>query len=405
MGCTLDVPTFKIPHATGNWRGTRIIAVMFTTPIKRIDACKQNLRGQLQQLGFVVPDQGNHWDDSELTGMRFGRPIYCKSASIRGLLVREGDCEHGATDKIEYVHGVDEDSMVWEICSSCSETGVGIEEITHTWPDIFGDDISEIECCSEGVADTEIDTSTESPEQPSKNSSHETLENKVHGTNLRRKRKRHSPVRSSNEVIGECMPRSLGFSADALEGRFGRSSSSGHNSEGFKSYTSQGSSVVFDGCYDRSGFDSDEIFGFNNSRSLIWAVSADPVETFSDDDRGHVLTGGVESDATFQPNKADISKLVQKLKAVQHGFAPKQIHMLLISDLKFCKKIERTKDAKQLQSCVVAAAQRMGLTNSHDSSALNAAYSNRASSSQQRKEKTMLSLLLPKENLVKAKAI
>ena len=63
----------------------------------------------------------------------------------------------------------------------------------------------------------------------------------------------------------------------------------------------------------------------------------------------------------FQPAKADVSKLVQKLKCVDHQFAPKQIRMLLISDPKFLKKIERTSDAKQLLSCVQAAATRMGL--------------------------------------------
>ena len=63
----------------------------------------------------------------------------------------------------------------------------------------------------------------------------------------------------------------------------------------------------------------------------------------------------------FQPAKADVSKLAQKLKCVDHQFAPKQIRMLLISDPKFLKKIERTSDAKQLLSCVQAAATRMGL--------------------------------------------
>ena len=63
----------------------------------------------------------------------------------------------------------------------------------------------------------------------------------------------------------------------------------------------------------------------------------------------------------FQPAKADVSKLAQKLKCIDHQFAPKQIRMLLISDPKFMKKIERTSDAKQLLSCVQAAATRMGL--------------------------------------------
>ena len=53
---------------------------------------------------------------------------------------------------------------------------------------------------------------------------------------------------------------------------------------------------------------------------------------------------------------------MQKLKCVPHGFQPKQIRMLLVSDHKFLRKIERTTDSKQLQDCVKAAAQRMGLT-------------------------------------------
>ena len=73
----------------------------------------------------------------------------------------------------------------------------------------------------------------------------------------------------------------------------------------------------------------------------------------------HSFSGGANDG--FQPAKADISKLVQKLKCVDHQFAPKQIRMLLISDPKFMKKIERTSDAKQLLSCVQAAATRMGL--------------------------------------------
>ena len=74
------------------------------------------------------------------------------------------------------------------------------------------------------------------------------------------------------------------------------------------------------------------------------------------------LQGGAK-DEVFQPVKADVSKLVQKLKCVEHNFAPKQIRMLLVSDQKFMRKIERTSDAKQLLSCVQAAATRMGLLN------------------------------------------
>ena len=71
------------------------------------------------------------------------------------------------------------------------------------------------------------------------------------------------------------------------------------------------------------------------------------------------LQGGGKED--FQPNKTDINKLVQKLKCIQHGYQPKQMRMLLVADSKFMRKIERTTDAKQLQDCVRAAAQRMGL--------------------------------------------
>ena len=98
IGCTLDVPTFKIPHATCNWQGTRIIAVMFTTPIKRIEACKNNLKCQLQSLGFEIPSYARHWVDTELTGLRFDRPIYSKPTSIRGFMVDAGEHERSATD-------------------------------------------------------------------------------------------------------------------------------------------------------------------------------------------------------------------------------------------------------------------------------------------------------------------
>ena len=71
------------------------------------------------------------------------------------------------------------------------------------------------------------------------------------------------------------------------------------------------------------------------------------------------LQGGGKDD--FQPTKTDINKLVQKLKSIQHGYQPKQMRMLLVADSKFMRKIERTTDVKQLQDCVRAAAQRMGL--------------------------------------------
>ena len=73
--------------------------------------------------------------------------------------------------------------------------------------------------------------------------------------------------------------------------------------------------------------------------------------------------GGKEdaADNNFQPTRQDVAKLVQKLKCVQHGFAPKQVRMLLLSDNKFLRKIEKTSDAKQLQDCVAAAAKRMSI--------------------------------------------
>ena len=223
---TLEVPTFKIPHATCDWQGTRIIAVMFTTTIKRIDACKNNLRLQLQQLGFHVPEQAQHWVDSELTGMRFGRPVYCKPSSIRGLLMNAGDRDHCSIDDASSVRVVDSESEVWQIPSNCSKHDEGVLETTHTWPDIFGSDISDIECCSDEVADTEIDTSTESELHLSKSSSKADIENGGHGVVLSRKRKYQSPARISDDEVDGYGLRHLGFSSNTVGNRFGSSCSS-----------------------------------------------------------------------------------------------------------------------------------------------------------------------------------
>ena len=54
--------------------------------------------------------------------------------------------------------------------------------------------------------------------------------------------------------------------------------------------------------------------------------------------QNHQLTFRGGASDGFQPAKADVSKLVQKLKRIDHQFAPKQIRMLLISDPKFMKK-------------------------------------------------------------------
>ena len=94
-------------------------------------------------------------------------------------------------------------------------------------------------------------------------------------------------------------------------------------------------------------------------RDWYYAAAFDDDDDDDDRMRWQTLNGGANND--FQPSKADISKLVQKLKCVDHHFAPKQIRKLLVSDQKFLKKIERTSDAKQLLSCVQAAAVRMGL--------------------------------------------
>ena len=372
IGCTLDVPTFKIPHATCNWQGTRIIAVMFTTPIKRIEACKNNLKCRLQRLGFEIPGHARHWVDTELTGIRFGRPIYSKPTSIRGFMVDAGEHERSAADDSDSVRIVNSDSIEWDLPSNHSVKGNDDSEITHTWPDIFDADISDIECCSEEVAITDIDTSSESTEHLSQKSASAKIEVGGHGIPLSRKRKHHSPARSLIDEVGMHASRHLGFSGSTLGNRFGYTHSSDSKYEDYKSYASQGSSFNLDDCYDRAEFHSEGLFGFNNSRSLIWAISADPIEPFSDDELSHVMTGGAASEATFQPNKADISKLVQKLK------------MLLISDLKLCKKIERTTDTKQLQSCVAAAAQRMGLANPVDKNSTDGEHRNTSSSNQQK---------------------
>ena len=75
-----------------------------------------------------------------------------------------------------------------------------------------------------------------------------------------------------------------------------------------------------------------------------------------------LIFGGGDKNEGFAPNKADVSKMVQKLKMVEHGLQPKQIRMLLVSDNRLVQKIQRNSDAKQLQSCIEAAARRMGLT-------------------------------------------
>ena len=84
VGSTIVIPTFKIPHATNSWKGNRIVMILFTSPLKRIDACRQNLKLQLQQLGFHVPEIDKSWVDWKITGNIQGRPICSRPTSIRG---------------------------------------------------------------------------------------------------------------------------------------------------------------------------------------------------------------------------------------------------------------------------------------------------------------------------------
>ena len=78
-------------------------------------------------------------------------------------------------------------------------------------------------------------------------------------------------------------------------------------------------------------------------------------------DMPHAFEGGASEQDDFLPSKADVSKMVQKLKHIDHGMAPKQVRMLLLSDNRLLQKIHRTSDTKQLLSCITAAGKRMGV--------------------------------------------
>ena len=71
--------------------------------------------------------------------------------------------------------------------------------------------------------------------------------------------------------------------------------------------------------------------------------------------------GQKRDNTQFQHTNADVGKQVQRLKELEHGLAPKQIRMLLVSDQKLYAKVARTTNQQHLTDCVIAAAKRMGL--------------------------------------------
>ena len=359
IGNTISVPTFKIPHATNSWVGNRIIAVLFSCPLKRLAASRNNLKSKLQRLGFHIPEINRSWIDCEITGNSNGNPIYSKPAPIRGFFPAGDRQHHSPSDGVVTKFGTSE-CEVWEV-SSCSEIEPE-SDLTRTWSNLLDLQISDIECCPEDVpspATTELDTDSE-------------LHNFVHDETTIvapcRKRKNMSPTRMSGQEREASDSRRLSIYKDSPVG-FGE-----------HSFLRWDSEISGDGCYSppksssERQCDVDLNAHCSNEVSMIdddgrWACRSsrsDPIEDCTDDENNCFMCGGGAPAVEFQPNKADISKLVQKLKNVPHGFAPKQIRMLLISDAKFYRKIERTADVKQLQDCVAAAAKRMGLNDARN---------------------------------------
>ena len=336
IGCTIDVPTFKIPHATNDWKGNRIIMVMFTNPIKRIDASKNNLRLQLQQLGFHIPVIDKSWTDCEITGNSHGYPIYCKPTSIRGYFTT-GEHRFAASDeKGSFRFGVS-DGGVWDI-SSESEVVVDHDH-THTWTDPFESQISDIEQCSEeprSPATTILDDDSESHNSK--------LDDEILPCSdvMCRKRKSMSPERIPDQRHQHDAEqrRSNNYDANWL-GCFGTSSCIQLSSDGLGDRSDDHPIIIPKNDYDisRSGHSSIDPFGFNSSRAANWSIQSDPIEPCTDDEISCILRGGGAPADEFQPNKADISKQVQKLKNVQHGYAPKQIRMLLVLTRSSSKKL------------------------------------------------------------------
>ena len=361
--------------------------VMFTSPIKRIDASKNNLRAQLQQLGFHIPEADTTWLDCDIIGNSHGHPVYSKPTSIRGYFIT-GVPPHAASDeKSGFRIGVS-DNRVWDI-SSESEVVVN-QDYTRTWTDPFESPISDIERCSEAQspATTILDDDSELrfPE----------LDDEVGAGSdaVCRKRKNMSPDRSPirRQQHDDEQRRSSNYDVSWM----GWARTSSHLrliSDGFGDESEGRPSAIPEGIWNisHSRLSSAALFGFSDSRAANWSIHSDPIEPCTDDEMSCSLHGGGAPADEFKPNKADVSKLVQKLKNVQHGYAPKQIRMLLISDTKFFNKIERTTDAKQLQSCVAAAAQRMGLSHTTSEVQKNATANNAANSHPQKRDAYPLS--------------
>ena len=362
IGCTITVPTFKIPHATNSWKGNRIIMVLFTSPIKRIDASRNNLRSQLERLGFHIPAIDKSWVDCEIVGSAQGNPIYSRPASIRGFF-NTGEHRHAASGE---QGGMKIEASEHGVCEISSESEpMSNQEQTRTWTDPFDSQISDIEYCPEEAlspATTILDD--DSDLQPSD------CDDENVADALCRKRKRTSPERRPDRQLqsADAQRRSSCYDREWL-GYLGTSSLPQLISEGVDDRNSnrQGYALAWDCDFSRSERTSVDPFGLNITRDATRSIHSDPIEPCTEDETSCFMSGGGAPAGDFTPNKADISKLVQKLKNAEHGYAPKQIRMLLISDAKFFKKIERTTGVKQLQSCVAAAAQRMGLSGALES--------------------------------------
>ena len=320
IGNTITIPTFKIPHATNSWKGNRIISVLFTNPIKRIDASRNNLRLQLQKLGFQIPAIDKSWVDCEITGNSQGSPIFSRTASIRGFFTT-GEHRYAASDEKGEVSIGNSDCEVWGV-SSGSEIRSD-HELTRTWTAPFTSQISDIEYCSEEAlspATTILDD--ESGLQPSD------CDDENVADAICRKRKRASFERSSESQRHHAdeQRRSSSYSTGWL--RFSGTSSASpqltSESRSNPCNTHPGDVPDTDCDFSRSERSNIDLFGFNNNRVANWSIQSDPIEPYTEDENSCILRGGGAPADEFKPNKADISKLNQKIKTVQHGYAPKQ---------------------------------------------------------------------------------